>query len=388
MNLQVQFGVDLLLNEKIDLIESKKVGLITNQTGITQSLDSTVDVLHRHPKVKLVCLFGPEHGIGGAMQDGHKIGSFIDGRTGLRVFSLYGEHYKPTKEMISDIDAFVFDIQDVGVRYYTYIATMNRCMEAAAEHGLGFIILDRPNPINGVAIEGNILEEGFRSFVGERPIPIRYGMTIGELAGMFNEEYGIGCELSVVAAKGWKREMWYDETGLPWVMPSPNMPTLDTATVYPGTCLVEGINVSEGRGTTRPFEIIGAPWIDGFRLRDRLTGEGLPGVAFRTLHFTPTFGKYANEVCGGVQLHVYDRDRFKPVLTGLKLIRVIMDLFLGKLEFRKGQGDENYGFDLLAGTDRIRKQLVEGLNPENIEKGWEEDLKRFSSKHRKYLLYP
>jgi len=387
MKPRVHCGIDVLLMEKLDLIEGKRIGLVTNHTGVTESLEWTVDALHRHPKVKLTCLFGPEHGIRGDIQDTDKIDSFTDSRTGLPVFSLYGEHYKPVPDMMRNMDAFVFDIQDVGARYYTYIATMNRCMEAAAEQGLDFMVLDRPNPINGVNVEGNILEERYRSFVGERPIPIRYGMTHGELAVMFNKEFGIGCKLNVVKAKGWKRKMWYDETGLPWVTTSPNLPTLDTATVYPGTCLIEGINVSEGRGTTKPFEMIGAPWIDGFKLRERLTDQKLPGVSFRALCFVPTFGKYTRELCRGVQLHVYDRKRFKPVLTGLKLIKAIMDLHPGKMEFRKGWRDEDYSFDLLSGTDRIRKSLLDGEEPEEIEKSWAKGLKDYESRRRKYMLY-
>jgi uncharacterized protein YbbC (DUF1343 family) len=388
MKPKVRFGIDVLLKEKIDLLEGKRIGLVTNHTGVTSALEWTVDALHRHPKVRLVCLYGPEHGIRGDVQDALKIDSFMDSRTGLQVHSLYGEHTKPTPNMMKEIDAFVFDIQEVGARYYTYIATMNRCMEAASEQDKEFFVLDRPNPITGTAVEGNILEERYRSFVGERPIPIRHGMTMGELARMFNEEYDIGCKLTVIKAEGWKREMWYDETGLPWVMPSPNLPTLETAVVYPGTCLFEGVNISEGRGTTRPFEMIGAPWIDGFKLTDKLKEEGLPGVVFRGLHFIPTVGKFAGEVCGGVQLHVCDRRRFKPVLTALTMFRKIMDLFPSSIEFRKGWRDEDYSFDLLAGTDSIRRGLIEGKEPRDIEAGWDKELRSFLKSRRKYLLYP
>jgi len=387
MNRKVQFGVDVLLGEQADLLEGKRIGLVTNQTGVTSSLEWTVDALHKNPKARLACLFGPEHGIRGDIQDAAKIDSFNDSRTGLKVFSLYGDHYKPTPDMTRDIDALVYDIQDVGARYYTYIATMNRCLEAAAEQKKELIILDRPNPITGTAIEGNMLEESHRSFVGERPIPIRYGMTIGELAQMFNREFVVGCDLTVLKAKGWKRSMWYDETELPWVMPSPNLPTLDAATVYPGTCLFEGVNVSEGRGTTRPFEILGAPWMDGFKLRERLTGEGISGVAFRGLCFVPTFGKFAGETCGGIQLHVGDRRHFRPVLTALKVLKAIMDLFPGKIEFRRSPPDNICGFDRLAGTAMIRQELLAGAEPEKIEKNWQKELEDFRAKRRKYLLY-
>jgi len=388
MSRRVQFGVDVLLSDRADLLDSKRIGLVTNQTGVTSSLEWTVDALHKNPKVRLECLFGPEHGIRGDMQDAARIDSFIDPRTGLKVFSLYGDHYKPTADMTQDVDALVYDIQDVGARYYTYIATMNRCLEAAAEQDKELILLDRPNPITGTAIEGNVLEESHRSFVGERPIPIRYGMTIGELAQMFNREFGVGCDLTVVKAKGWKRSMWYDETGLPWVMPSPNLPTLDAATVYPGTCLFEGVNVSEGRGTTRPFEILGAPWIDGFKLRERLINEDLPGVAFRGLCFVPAFGKFAGETCGGIQLHVRERLLFRPVLAALKVLGAIIDLFHGELEFRRNPLNDVYGFDRLAGTATIRQELLAGVEPEKIEKDWQKELKDFRAKRSKYLLYP
>jgi len=397
MKPRVQSGIDVLLKEKVDLLEGKKIGLITNQTGVTSSLESTADVLHKHPKVNLTRLFGPEHGIRGDAQDLVKIGASTDARTGLPVFSLYGDDIKPNAEMTKGIDAFVFDIQDVGASYYTYIATMNKSMEAAAEQDKEFILLDRPNPITGVAVEGNVLEERYADLAGIRPVPIRYGMTMGELAQMFNGEYGIGCKLTVVKAKGWRRKMWYDETGLPWVIPSPNLPTLDTAIVYPGTCLFEGLNISEGRGTTRPFEMVGAPWIDGFKLRERLTSRRLPGVSFRGLYFTPVFGKSAGEVCGGVQLHVHDRRKFKPILTGLNMVKAIMDLFPGKLQFKKGwtRADSSeetlpgveYSFDLLAGTATIREQLLSGVEPEEMEKGWSQGLRAFQMRRRKYLIY-
>jgi len=385
----VQSGIDVLLRDRIDLLERKRVGLITNHTGVTASLEWTVDVLHKHPGVNLTCLFGPEHGIRGDVREAHRVDSFTDARTELQVHSLsgYGENTEPTPDMMRGIDALVYDIQDVGARYYTYIATMNRSMKAAAEQDKEFILLDRPNPITGTAVEGNVLEERYRSFVGEREIPIRYGMTSGELAQMFNKEYRIGCRLTVVKAKGWRRKMWYDETGLPWVSPSPNIPTLDTATVYPGTCLFEGLNVSEGRGTTRPFETVGAPWIDGFELRRKLVEERLPGVGFRGLHFTPTSGKFAGETCGGVQLHIHDRDKFRPVLTGLKMIKAIVDLFPSKIEFREGWKAEDFSFDLLAGTSTIREKLLAGVEPEEIEKGWTGDLRAFQTKREKYLLY-
>jgi len=247
--------------------------LVTNPTGVTSHLESSLDALHSHPDVDLRIVFGPEHGARGDIQDALPVGGHVDEATGLPVHSLYGEHRAPTPENLDGLDALVFDIQDCGARTYTYVSTLTYCMEAAHRCGLGVVVLDRPNPINGLCVEGGVLEPGFESFIGLHPIPFRHGLTVGEQASLINEK--IGCQLEVVEMEGWRREMWFDGTGLPWVQPSPNLPTLDTATVFPGTCLFEGVNASEGRGTTRPFEVMGAPWADGRRWAESVNALGL-----------------------------------------------------------------------------------------------------------------
>ncbi|NPV80261.1 MAG: DUF1343 domain-containing protein [Firmicutes bacterium] len=383
---RVKLGVDVLFDEMSELLKGKKVGFIGNQTSVDEDLTHTADVLYESSEVQLVALFGPEHGFRGAARG--KVESYIDEATGLPAYSLYGETYKPTPEMLEGIDALVFDIQDVGVHFYTYESTMAYCMEAAAQQGIEFILMDRPNPIGGEILEGPILEEPFRSFVGVYPVPIRHGLTLGELAQLYNVEFGINCKLTVIPMQGWKRWMWFDETGLgTWVMPSPNMPTLDTAIVYPGTCLFEGTNVSEGRGTTRPYEIIGAPYINGSKLADELNSRDLPGVRFRAAYFIPTFSKYQGELCGGVQLHVRDRNTFRPVATALHMIEAIRKLYPDQFRFDRQAQDGRKSFDLLAGTDKIRIQFEQGASAYEIVTTWGEDLQRFDGLRRKYLIY-
>src|SRR5215216_1614526 len=286
----MKIGLEVLLESRLNLLEGMRVGLIVNPASINSRYEHTADLFYRDKRINLTALFGPQHGIRGETQDNMiEWQTFSDSRTGLPAYSLYGETRKPTPDMLKDVDVLVFDVQDVGTRIYTFIYTMALSMEAARECGKRFIVLDRPNPINGIQIEGNIHEPEFRSFVGMYPIPMRHGMTAGELAQMFNQEFSIGCQLDVVKLQGWRREMWYEETKLPWVMPSPNIPTVETAVVYPGQVMVEGTTVSEGRGTTRPFEIIGAPYIEPHRLVERLQRERLPGVVFRPAYFEPTF---------------------------------------------------------------------------------------------------
>jgi len=379
-------GVEVLLWEPRRFLGDGRVGLITNQTGVTSDLTSTVDALHRSPDVDLRALFGPEHGARGDLQDALPAEHHIDASTGLPVHSLYGDSLRPTPEMLEGLDSLVFDIQDVGCRFYTYPSTMAYAMEAAAENGLSFIVLDRPDPINGVAVEGNLLRPGFSSFVGFHPVPIRHGMTIGELASLINEE--IGADLSVVEMRGWSRGMYFDETGLPWVQPSPNIPTLDTATVYPGTCLFEGVNVSEGRGTTRPFEYVGAPWIDGGRWAEELNSLGLSGVRFRACSFIPTFDKYVGERCGGVQVHVTDRGRLRPVEAGLHMLQTLLSLHEDELGWLQPEAGGLMHFDMLAGTDALREELIAGRPVGEIVGGWGEELEGFMELRRGHLLYP
>lgn len=380
-------GLQVLLERLLEVVKNRRVGVVTNQTGVTGDMRHIADVLHESPKVELVALFGPEHGIRGDVQDGLAIESYVDERTGLSVYSLYGEARKPASEMLSSIDVLLFDIQDVGARYYTYAYTMSYVMEAAAEVGIPFVVLDRPNPINGVSVEGNILDPKFKSLVGRYPIPVRHGMTVGELATLFNVEHGIDSDLEVIGMEGWSRDMWFDQTGLVWVQPSPNIPTLDTAVVYPGMCLLEGTNVSEARGTTKPFELAGAPWVESSRLIDELRSRSIPGVLFRQAYFTPAFSKYSGKGCNGVQLHVTNRCLFKPFETGLHLLDAIRRLHADKFEWIKKESGSGYSFDMLAGTDRIRRQLCDGVPVTDIVDGFKEELAEFMELRRECLLY-
>jgi uncharacterized protein YbbC (DUF1343 family) len=384
---RVKTGAEVLPRRSFEIIKNKSVGLVTNHTGVTESLRHIADVLHKSSEVKLTTLFGPEHGIRGDLQAGHVVESYTDGRTGLPVYSLYGETKKPTMDMLGNVDVLLFDIQDVGARYYTYIYTMSYAMEAASEAGIPFIVLDRPNPINGVSVEGNILNPEFKSFVGRYPIPVRHGMTVGELAMLFNVGHGIEADLKVVRMEDWLRDMWFDETGLTWVQPSPNIPTSDTAIVYPGTCLLEGTNVSEGRGTTKPFELLGAPWIDSSKLIAELRSRELPGALFRQAYFTPAFSKYCRERCSGVQVHVTERDTFRPLETSLHIVNAIGRLHPDRFEWTKPESGSRYYFDTLAGTDRIRKELCKGSSVSEIVDGFQDELSRFMEIRRNCLLY-
>jgi beta-N-acetylhexosaminidase len=383
--LTVKAGVDVLLENPEKHLRGSRVGLVTNPTGVTGDLTPTLDALYGHPCVELKAVFGPEHGVRGDVQDALPVGHSIDPSTGLPVYSLYGEFMKPTAEMLEGVDALVLDIQDVGARFYTYTSTLTYSLQAAAEHGVSLIVLDRPNPVNGLAVEGNILEPGFASFIGLHPIPMRHGLTMGELARFVNQE--IGVDLTVVPMRGWRRGMWFDETGLPWVQPSPNIPTLDTATVYPGTCLFEGVNVSEGRGTTRPFEYLGAPWIDGERWAAELNGLGLGGVRFRACSFTPTFSKYDGQRCVGVQLHVLDRSSFKPVETTLHMLAAVLRLWPEEFRWLEPSYDRRRHFDLLAGTSKTREALGRGTPVQEIVDGWREKLEEFDEMRQDFLIY-
>jgi uncharacterized protein YbbC (DUF1343 family) len=387
----MKLGLEVLLESRHGLLDGARVGLIANPSSINARFEHAADLFHQSDRVNLTALFGPQHGIRGETQDNMiEWQSFTDSRTGLAAYSLYGKTRKPTPEMLAGVDALVFDVQDVGTRVYTFVYTMALAMEAARECGKKFVVLDRPNPINGVQVEGNIHEQEFRSFVGMFPLPMRHGMTAGELALMFNREYRIGCELEVVQMQGWRRGMWYDQTSLPWVPPSPNIPTLDTATVYPGMVMIEGTEVSEGRGTTRPFEMAGAPFVDPHLLVEELRKEGLPGVVFRPLHFQPTFHKFSGALAGGVQTHVVDRHAFKPVITGVALISAIRRLYPN--EFRWKQPPYEYvfdklPFDVITGTSHLREQIDAGARVAEIEAGWQYGLDEFNRLRGPYLLY-
>lgn len=386
-NQSFQPGVEVLLNEKVDLLKGKRVGLITNPTGVDQSLKSIVDSFYHHPDINLVAMFGPEHGVRGSEPAGGYVPFYIDEKTGLPVYSLYGETKKPTPEMLKNIDVLVFDIQDVGARFYTYIYTMAYAMEAAKENNIPFIVLDRPNPLGGTKVEGPVLDSKYSSFVGMYPIALQHGMTVGELAKFFNKEFNIGANLTVIQMKGWKRNMYYDETPLQWVLPSPNMPTLNTALVYPGAALIEGTNVSEGRGTTKPFELIGAPFIDGEELAQRLNELRLPGVMFRSAYFIPTTSKFSGKLSGGIQIHITNRKAYQSVLTGVAIVKTIHDLYPDQFAFRAENSNGISFFDQLIGNGWVRKAINNGTPLKDIEKQWQSDLKKFEKKRKKYLLY-
>jgi len=326
----VQLPIDRLRELWPQELRGARAGALLHPASVSSKLEHASRVLERlnGDLFELSAFFGPQHGFLGQTQDNMvEWTSYEHPRLHVPVYSLYGEHREPTPEMLQDVDVLVVDLQDVGSRYYTFIWTLYLCMRACEKHDLHVVVLDRPNPINGVTIEGSPIEKGYESFVGMHPIPVRHGKTIGELAGQFRDEAFPKCRLSILPMKNWERAMWFDQTGLPWVMPSPNMPTLDTATVYPGMCLLEGTNISEGRGTTRPFEIFGAPFIEAESFCRELKKLKLPGVFFRANYFQPTFNKFAGELCGGMQIHVLDRNVFRPFQTGVEIIRCIRKLY-------------------------------------------------------------
>ncbi len=390
--MKIKVGLEVLLEKKMDLLKGRRIGLVVHQPSVNSVLEHAVNLLNNHPSVQLTTVFGPQHGIWGETQDNMiEWNSYRDPKTGLPFHSLYGETRKPTPEMLKEVDTIVIDLQDVGARYYTYIYTMALAMEACAELGKKVIVLDRPNPIDGIHIEGPMLDPAFKSFVGLYPLPVRHGMTVGELALYFNQEYRINCDLAVVSMENWDRDMFFEETGFPWVIPSPNMPAVTTAAVYPGMCLFEATNVSEARGTTLPFELTGAPWVkDPHQFSERMGRFSLPGVTFRPLFFTPTFHKWKNQLIGGVQTHVTDRKVFKPFLTGLALVASYREA--GGMDFKWKDPPYEYEyhllpFDILAGSDRTRLQVESGVSLAEIENSWKPGLEEFKKIRKGYLLY-
>ena len=377
-------GLDVLLGPKRGLLAGKRVGLITNPTGVTVKLESAIDRMARARDFKLAALFGPEHGVRGDAQAGAAVADRMDARTGLPAYSLYGTTRKPTPAMLAGLDVLVFDIQDIGARFYTYPWTLALMMQAAREAGKGVIVADRPNPIGGIRVEGPVLDPALASFVGAYPIPIRHGMTLGELALMMNTDFGIGCDLTVVTCTNWRRPDDATQTGLPWVPPSPNMPTIDTAFIYPGTCLIEGTNLSEGRGTTKPFELIGAPFIDAHGLADRLNQRNLPGARFRPAWFTPTFSKFQGQLCAGVQLHITDRAAFAPVDAGIAILLEVARHHGKDFSFLPGNPPF---FDKLAGASWLREAITAGESLEAIKTRWQPELAAFKLKRARSLLY-
>jgi uncharacterized protein YbbC (DUF1343 family) len=385
----VRSGLDVLLSRPA-AVRGLRLGLIANPTAVTSRLVHAALALRKARGIRLAALFGPEHGIWADAQDLIEVEDSRDPMTGLPVFSLYGKTRVPTAAMLQGIDALVYDVQDVGARYYTFIYTMLHAMEACAEHGRVLVVLDRPNPLGGEQLDGNLLDARFLSFVGMHPLVVRHGMTVGELALMFREERGLKLDLRIVRMRGWQRGMHFEETGLPWVLPSPNMPTVDTAFVYPGGCLVEGTNLSEGRGTTRPFELTGAPWLDPWRLAADLGRERLPGVAFRPTFFTPTFQKHAGRLCGGVQLHVTDRKRFPAFLAYLLLIAHARRQSPERFAWRDPPYEYEHvkrPIDILCGTDAVRRAIDDGTSPRAFLAAWSRERAAFQRRRRPFLLY-
>lgn len=389
---RTQLGVERLLGDKVDVIRGQRVGLVCNQASVLpDSFGHAADAFHGRDEFRLTTLFGPQHGIRGDMQDNMiETPHAVDERTGIMVYSLYSETRIPTEEMVSDIDTFVIDLQDVGCRIYTFVYTMANCMRSAKQYGKKVVVCDRPNPINGNAIEGNITEHEFKSFVGQFELPTRPGMTIGELALMFNTHFGIGCDLEIVEMRGWDRNMWWSDTSLPWIIPSPNIPTAETCIVFPATVHVEGTELSEGRGTTKPFELNGAPFIDPYDWVDALDAYKFDGVKFRHVFFRPTFQKYADKTCGGVQIHITDREAFTPVIVGIAMIKTAYDMYTEKFEWKREPYEyvfDQNPFDVVCGTDKIRKQIESGVSLAEVGAGWAGGLADFRDARKPFLIY-
>jgi uncharacterized protein YbbC (DUF1343 family) len=385
-------GLERVMAGQSRALHGKRVGLIANPTAVDSELRHAADLLCAHGELELCVLMGPEHGLRGDAQDMIAVDSSRDARTGLPVYSLYGADeasLAPTAEMLDGLDAVVFDVQDVGARYYTYVWTMVYAMRACARAGIEMVVLDRPNPIGG-AVEGGAVEPGFGSFVGLCSVPNRHGLSAGEIARGMRAREGLDVALEVVAMDGWHRSMYYEDTGLPWIMPSPNMPTRDTALVYPGMCLVEGTELSEGRGTTRPFELSGAPFIDGYALAERLDAMALPGVRARPLVFTPMFQKHATRPCGGVQLHVTERDRFRPYLTGVAFLLAVRSLWPEDFAWRTRAYEfvsDVPAIDLLTGSAAVREGIEAGADLAELAATWAEAEAAFAQERRPWLLY-
>ncbi len=391
---KIELGLSVLLSENRDWIRGKSIGLITNHTGVDETLRSNYRLFIEASDSQLSAIFSPEHGLWGAVQDGIVINSRDEVTSPLRgenpmrvpIFSLYGQSMRPTREQLAGIDLLIYDMQDVGARYYTYISTMLYGMEAASDCGIEFIVADRPNPIACNTIAGPVLESGAESFVGIHRIPMRYGLTIGELAMLLKAERVPSCQLKVAWMRGYNREMWFDDTGLQWVPPSPNMPTLTTAVLYPGLCLFEGTNMSEGRGTTKPFEYIGAPWCDGEKWAALLNNCQLPGVRFRPVVFTPApvaeTTKHAKQTCGGVAIHITDRVQFHPIETALQMLSILTTEYSDHFAFLPAP------FDRLAGNSWLRNALSNSESVDAIQVRWVPELQRWCDNAMHYHAYP
>lgn len=387
----VRTGLDRLLTDERRLVAGRRIGLVVNHTSVDATLTPSFLTLPKATDLRVAALFGPEHGLWGTHQDMEPVDSGPDAALGRRVESLYGDEegsLLPVEARLRELDAVVFDIQDVGARYYTFAYTLLHVMEVAARAGCLVIVCDRPNPLGGRSLEGNLVTPDYRSFVGRWPLPNRHALTVGELALLFHS--AAPCPLEIVRMEGWERGMWFDDTHLPWVAPSPNMPTLATATVYPGMCLLEGTNLSEGRGTTRPFELFGAPWLDPAAFAARLNAAELAGIRFRPAVFRPMFQKHAGRLCGGAEVHVVDRDLLEPVLLGLTVLQVARELAPADFRWREERYEyvsDRLAIDLLAGTDRWRRALEAGVPPAAILDESAGDLRGFAASRREVLLY-
>ncbi len=390
---RVASGLDVLVEKRFAPLRGLAAGLICNPTSVDRRLRHAADLFHAAPGFRLAALFGPEHGVRGDIQYMTPVEGGRDRRTGVPVHSLYGsdaESLRPGERMLRGLDALVFDIQDVGTRYYTYQATMLFCMEAAARAKLPFFVLDRPNPVGGEDVEGPSLRPGFESFCGVHDVAVRHGLTVGELAGMYREERGLDLPLTVIPCRGWRRGMHQRDTGLPWVLPSPNMPTPETALVYPGMCLLEGTNLSEGRGTTRPFEMFGAPWLDAVLLAETLAAERLPGVLFRPASFVPAWDKHAGVRCRGVELFVTDRGKFRPFRTGVACVATARAQDPKRFRWRTEPYEFVEGvpaFDLLCGSSREREALERGRGWRDLAPSWAREERAFVKRRARHLLY-
>jgi uncharacterized protein YbbC (DUF1343 family) len=376
----LQTGLDILLSEQLALLHGRRVGQVTHPAAVLPDLTGAADALLR-AGVRLTALFGPEHGVSGAAGAGDTVDNAVDARTGLPVFSLYGSSVEPTAEMLSDVDVLLFDMQDVGVRFYTYLSTLFYVLRGAAKAHKPAIVLDRPNPIGGQIVEGPSIEPGFESFVGIMALPIRHGLTLGEAALLMSTTFDLDVELAVVEMRGWRRDYWFDQTGRAWVPTSPAMPHVSTATVYPGTCLLEGTNVSVGRGTALPFEICGAPWLAGAALAERMNALNLAGARFRPLHFCPSADRYAGQECGGVQVHITDRAALRPVMLGLHLVAAIRSLHPREFAWAAAH------FDRLLGGARTREAIETDAPVETFAGDWDVVCAQFEQGRQPYLRY-
>lgn len=395
----VQTGLETLRNDRFRALTGQRVGLLTNHSAVDAQLNSAYTIFADSPDVNLTALFGPEHGFAGAAPDAERVDTTTDPRTGLSVFSLYGPTLRPTSEMLQNIDVLVCDIQDIGVRYYTYVWTVSHVLEAAGAHGIPVVILDRPNPQGGVVIEGPMLDMNVSSFVGRFPVPVRHGLSLGELATLINTTWNpTSADVRVIPCAGWRRAMTWTATGLPWVPPSPNMPQLSTLAHYPGACLVEGTTLSEGRGTTLPFEIAGAPWIDGQALADRLNGDGWAadmGAGFRPHSFRPSASKWAGQTCGGVQVHITDSARWRPLDVWLGVIITIRAMYPDRFQWLPADAGGIQHFDRLIGGAWIRRQIEADVHAGKdvrailalLAAEWVEDCNNFALQRRGVLIY-